>query len=184
MNTVRCALGIDPGFASLGYAVVELGRASDRVSTMGVFETKKENNKRKVLAADDNLRRCNEMVVFLDGLIRSRNVVCLCVESMSFPRNAAAAAKVAMCWGILASLATLRGLAISQASPQMLKKNLCGKRDASKEDVQAALTKEFPYLPTLVSSLAKSKHEHAFDALGAIVGVRDSDVLRLVRSML
>jgi len=184
MTIVRCALGIDPGFASMGYALVELGRASDRVVKMGVFETKKDTKKSTVLAANDNLRRCSEMAMFLEGLLRERSVVCFCVESMSFPRNASTAAKIAMCWGVISALAAVHQVSISQCSPQMLKKNLCGARDASKEDVQAALTREFPYLPGLVSSLAKSKHEHAFDALGAIVGVRDSDVLRLARSML
>jgi Holliday junction resolvasome RuvABC endonuclease subunit len=65
-----------------------------------------------------------------------------------------------------------------------MKKTLCGKRDASKEEVQTVLIQEFSYLPTLLAKLAKSKHEHAYDALGAIAGVRSSDVLRLLRRML
>jgi Holliday junction resolvasome RuvABC endonuclease subunit len=184
MSTVPCALGFDPGFASFGYAVVELGRASDRVVKLGVIVTQKDSKKKAVLAADDNVRRCEEIAGAIVPLLQEHRVVCLCAESMSFPRHSSSAAKVAMAWGVIATLAFMHKLPLAQCSPQVLKKNLCGTRDASKEDVQAALIKTFPYLPGLLSKLAKGKHEHAYDALGSVIAVQDFDVLRMARSML
>lgn len=60
----------------------------------------------------------------------------ICAESMSFPRFASAAAKMAMAWGGLVT--TWYAPPICQASPQEIKRALCGRADASKLDVEQA----------------------------------------------
>jgi Holliday junction resolvasome RuvABC endonuclease subunit len=76
----RLVLGIDPGFASLGFAVVELGESTsapygaglithaDMVVQIGVLRTKKSAKKQRVLSADDNIRRGRELALPIRGL--------------------------------------------------------------------------------------------------------------------
>lgn len=181
----RNALGLDPGFASIGYAVVEIGRHSDRVVALGVIRTEKSDAKRKVLATDDNVRRCQEIIRALKTLFDKMDPVVLCAESMSFPRNASAAAKVALTWGVITTLALTHTtqVPIIQCSPQELKKVVSGSKAASKTDVQDALLAKYSYLPSLLGKLPKGQHEHAYDALGAIEACGSSQALQIYRSM-
>ena len=173
-------LGLDPGFASLGYALVALHPVRETILSMGVIRTSKSTAKQGVLAADDNLRRARELWSLINQQLTAVEVIC--AESMSFPRNSQAAAKVAMSWGVIAALAEQRGLPIVQASPQAIKKSLCGVKSASKEEVQAALTARYGALP-LDPKVPKGEHEHAFDALAAVVCCLDSEVLRMARKL-
>jgi crossover junction endodeoxyribonuclease RuvC len=173
-------LGIDPGFASVGIAVVRLHPVRETVMQLGVLHTAKSGVKQNVLAADDNLRRARELFDALN--LHMAWVTVICAESMSFPRNSQAAAKVAMAWGVIASLAQWKGLPIVQASPQTIKKAVCGVKSASKEDVQQALRMRYGEMPG-VAELAKGELEHAFDALAAVVCCLDSEVVRMARKM-
>lgn len=188
MNGVP-VLGIDPGFANCGYAQVALeGDGTLRPLNMGVFETDKSSAKRNVLASDDNVRRAREIYRFLRVLLRDGSVgpVCaICAETMSFPRSSSVAAKMAMCWGVVAALSEEFDIPILQTTPQGLKLAVCGNKSASKEEVQQALEKRFgeKLLTDLVKETTPSKQEHPFDALGAVVACSSSEVLRLARRM-
>lgn len=182
-------LGVDPGFASIGYTVATLNREGPETPIlMGVFRTDKSNAKKNVLASDDNVRRAREISEFLRGLLRNQpygQIRAICAETMSFPRSASVAAKMAMCWGVLAALSEEYDIPVLQATPQDLKKHVTGVKTASKEDIQRALDKEFgvKVLKGLTSEVTGSLLEHPYDALGAIVACRDSEVLRLARRM-
>lgn len=198
-------LGIDPGFASLGYAVLNLTPEGPEVASLGVVRTKKSDKKQRVLAADDNIRRLRELYRPIDSLVRDgilpgqpargrgkqvvfgppTNVKLLCAEKMSFPRNASAAAKMAMSWGLIVASLERWGLPLLQASPQDIKRRVTGDASASKEDVQNALKKRFGRgLARMVSSLPEGEHEHAFDALASAVACLDSEEGRIVTSMM
>jgi Holliday junction resolvasome RuvABC endonuclease subunit len=101
---------------------------------------------------------------------------------MSFPRNASAAAKMAMSWGILVSLADRNGAAILQASPKEIKKKLCNSGSASKEDVEAAASVLYPNAPDLLTGLPAGVRNHAYDALAAVYTCLDTEFFRLVLS--
>jgi crossover junction endodeoxyribonuclease RuvC len=182
-------LGIDPGFASIGLSVVQMGPnpQDDRVVHMSVFQTKKASEKRKVRASEDNLERAKEISKEIGDLIQRWDVKLICAETMSFPRSSSAAAKMAMCWGVLAAIAQDRKLPITQASPQEIKKALCGKRDASKEEVQGVLNllfrRDLVGPNSAVSQIAKSALEHPYDALAAVIACRESEVALLLRRM-
>ena len=182
-------LGVDPGFANLGYAMVSLSADGTLLPVnMGVFETDKSTAKRNVLASDDNVRRAREISRFLRDLLREGSlgpVRAVCAETMSFPRSSSVAAKMAMAWGVVASLSEELDIPILQATPQGLKLAVCEDRSASKEDIQKALEKRFgkKLLTSLVKETTPSKQEHPFDALGAVVACSDSEVLRLARRM-
>lgn len=188
-------LGIDPGFANLGFSLCVAGRTATgertlSIQKMGCVFTEASSKKRNVLAADDNLRRTRELVVALDKLLgvdeegRAR-VRVICAESMSFPRNASNAAKVALSWGIIGTLSVLRDVPVVQASPQEIKLAVAGAKTASKEEIQAALQTRFH--TDLTERLTKvdgspltrkDAVEHPYDSLAAIVACMGSEVLK------
>lgn len=172
-------LGIDPGFSSVGWAIVEHHPdAGVRLVSLGVMRTKKATRKQNVLAAADNFRRAQEIGRELGALMLSARVDVVCAEAMSFPRSSSVAAKMAMCWGVLAQLCETLSLPLTQASPQQIKRSVTGNAAASKDDVAAALSLRFPDTVALVASVPASLHEHAHDAVGAIVACLESDVVR------
>lgn len=182
-------LGLDPGFASIGYALVLLDGGGRMIpQRMGVFHTEKSSAKRKVFASDDNVRRACEIYSFVRGLMTEGPhgpVRAVCAETMSFPRSSSVAAKMAMCWGVLAALSQQLDVPILQASPMELKLRVAASKKASKEEVQAALEKTFgaEQLRVLCEGVTKTTLEHPYDALGAVVACRESEVLRLARRM-
>ncbi len=96
---------LDPGFASVGYAVLLCEGDTVTLSRFGLCRTKKSTDS-EVYASDDNLRRAVEVSAALSALVTESSAPALgfCVEAFSFPRNASNAAKVALTWGVLACL--------------------------------------------------------------------------------
>lgn len=179
-------LGIDPGFACVGWAIVELvADAPLSLVSMGVWRTEKAEKRRKVLASDDNFRRARELARCLGGLAVSERVEMICAESMSFPRSSSVAAKMAMCWGAMAHLSEVMSLPVAMATPKEVKRAVTGNAAASKDEVKAAIEKRFgvELVTSLVASVPKSFQEHPFDAVAAIVACEHGDVLRMARRM-
>jgi hypothetical protein len=89
-----------------------------------------------------------------------------------------------MTWGILAALVEQFQLPLVQQSPQGIKKALCGKMSASKEDVRDALIARYPgAFDPFMEEYPATQWEHGFDAASALVATLDSDVLRAVRGL-
>lgn len=176
-------LGIDPGFASVGYCIVVLEPEGEVPIALGVIETKKNTRKHKVLACEDNFVRAKSIATSIQTLIHEHNVTAICAESMSFPRNASNAAKMALTWGALAGICEARMLSMVQPTPQTIKKKLTGRRDASKLDIQDALIMRYPDVEPQLKELPKTKREHAADALGAVVASLDSDIIHMARRL-
>lgn len=177
-------LGVDPGLASFGWAQVDVLRDGRLVAlAAGVVRTAKSARKANVLASADSLRRARDMYQALCALPRPQAIA---AESMSWPRNAGAATKVALSWGVLAAYAQHRGIPILQASPQVVKKTLCGFANASKEDVEVAVRGRVGCAWDTVreSGLARGLHEHMFDAMAVVVACADADVVRLLNAAL
>lgn len=181
-------LGLDPGLANLGIAVVELVGGGDKLVHLDVMRTEKSAKKRDVLASDDNLRRAREVSVRLMSVFTTYKIAAICAESMSFPRSSSAAAKMAMCWGAAAMLVAQNDIPLVQASPQEIKQTVCGRKDASKEDVEAAVRARYPNAHGLFSGrappIAPSYREHAYDAAAAIMtALVKSEAVRAIRKM-
>jgi Holliday junction resolvasome RuvABC endonuclease subunit len=199
-------LGIDPGFASVGYAVVSfepdhnyvgvMRSGGTQVPVMGTIRTEKSDKKRSVKASDDNLRRGREIHSALSFLMGPKpdthpaipfkfggeplNIQAVCVESMSFPRSASTAQKIGITWGIISAVSGWFDVPIVQASPQEIKKQVCGAKNASKENVQETLAGRFDIDLVL---FPKTLREHPFDALGAVIACQDSEVIRMALKM-
>lgn len=186
-------MGIDPGLAHLGVAVCEFAPIGIRVirevnssddaeptPVMYCLETEKSDKKLAVKASDDNTRRARELFVQLEAIVREHEVKAICTEAMSFPRSSSAAHKMGISWGVIVALSCLFDLPIVQASPKQVKQSVCGRADASKEDVQRALSAAYDVPLELFT---KTRREHPFDALGAVVSCQDSEVVRTARKM-
>ena len=176
-------LGVDPGFAATGVAVVELLPVGERVLHLGVIRTAKDNKKRNTLAADDNMRRTREIWRELDALIAHHGCVALAIEAESPMRNASAAAKVSKAHAVVGCLAEQRGLPVVSCSPQRMKKLLCGVQTASKDDIESALLARYGNHIENLFEGPEGLREHAFDSLGAVVASLDSEVVRMARAM-
>jgi Holliday junction resolvasome RuvABC endonuclease subunit len=174
-------LGLDPGFASLGYALLAIER-QPRVIAFGAFQTVATAKKHKVLAVEDNVWRATKIAAMLRYLATcSPRTVALCCEAMSFPRNASVAAKMAMTWGCIASLSEAASIPILQASPQRVKEGVCGVKTATKEEVQRACLRLYPEIGTMRESTVPSAWEHPHDALACAHLMLESDVVKMIR---
>jgi Holliday junction resolvasome RuvABC endonuclease subunit len=177
-------LGIDVGLATCGWAVVELlAEGGLRLGPLGVIRTQKAKTK-GTLATDDLHRRGQELARALAHVLDSWPPVCVCAESISYPRNAATSAMIGRAWGVLDAELQRRGHALISASPKAIKKAATGKQSASKEEVIAALDArtDGALRRQLAGIRAKTMHEHPADALGAVVACLDHDHMRLARA--
>jgi len=174
-------LGIDSGFANCGYARIELGLDTEDVLALGVIRTEKKSN---VPAWSDNTRRAREITRLL--LPVSEGVEAICSEAPSLPRNASTSFKLGICYGVLSCLAEIRNIPVVMVSPQELKKRLCGKGTATKDDVAAAVDQRFGRdfgAELLQSGVPKGAHEHPYDAIGAVISCLNSEVIQMARRL-
>ena len=176
-------LGIDPGLAHMGLAEADLypdGRLEP--VALHVVTTKKSDKKTKVLSGDDDFRRTLELARVLIPLFQNARIIT--TEGASWPRNNRSCALIGRGWGVVATLVEMHKLPVVSASPQAIKKRLCGQVKVGKEEVQKALDAMFEYkLQPLLAGHAHGLFEHPYDALGSIVACLDSDVLKMARTL-
>lgn len=185
-------IGIDPGLATCGFAVLRLqtfhvplsDRGEDRVTCvgLGVLRTKKLDGDSSITLG--NTRRAYAVARALENVIGGRapesmargagvkalfpneTISSVCVEAMSFPRSSSAAAKMAMTWGIIIANCVRRGIPLEQKRPQEVKLAVAGTQDASKKHVERVLLKIYGgQIRYYLRTVTPSMHEHAFDAL-------------------
>ncbi len=172
------ALGIDPGFASLGLAAVDLDEHVVRVPRCWVVRTEPSAKKRSVRQSEDLVRRCRELAVALERAIAEWRPAVACAETMSWPRDMKAATRIALAWGAVAAVLERHGIPLVQASPQEVKKALCGSKSASKEDVQVAVES---IVEAVTWPAQKTLVEHAADAIAVVLTCRDAELVRALR---
>ena len=175
-------LGLDGGFANLGFSVVEHD-TDTRVLAMGLIRTQK--GKPPIRATDDDVSRAREITRELQAVIASYRPQAVCSEAMSYPRNAANSTKMGIGWGIVSALAEIHRLAVVQASPQVIKRVVTGIRTASKERVAQDLQKRDPRALRVLEAagIPKSKQHHCWDAYAAVVACLESDVVLAMARM-
>jgi crossover junction endodeoxyribonuclease RuvC len=173
-------LGIDPGFAALGLAAVDVTIGEERIVTLAVVRTEKSARKLDVRASDDNMRRACELSVAISDFVARHRPVAIATEGQSWSRDAGVSAKIGMAWGVVAAIASRNGLAVVQASPQRIKNVICRSKTASKDDVILAIEERFPDIEW---PKPKGVVEHAADAIGAVLACLDSPVLQMARKL-
>lgn len=177
--------GIDPGFASIGLAVLESPdwysgydtiTVSPRTTTftpakvdlrsVEVYRTKRNKT---WAASADNVRRAQLIAQWLGERVVNYRPSMLCVEAMSFSRDAGASHKLGITRGVIACVAQWHSLVYREISPQDIKKHLTGKKTASKEEMIAEVELRHPEIRWPKQT---TLWEHAADAVGAALGSR------------
>lgn len=119
-------LGIDPGTAATGYAIVEGDRRRPRLIECGVVRTSR----------DDALPL--RLVAIHEGILEvvERHAPdCLAVEGVFYRKNARTAVVLAHARGAAILAGALRGLPVLEYPPAEIKNSVVGSGRASKEQV-------------------------------------------------
>lgn len=167
MNKLR-AVGIDPGFATTGVAVMEMGDAEPQVLHLGVIKTakasKKDRNGLRVSVDDQN-----RLSVIWDRLID----VCdefrphvFAFEVFSPRPGRVTGLKTMLVCGMVQGLAKHYGRPLFPFIPADIKIDLTGKKTSSKEAVEDALSVAVGGWDAMMAPIPKGQREHAADAAG------------------
>jgi len=167
-------VGIDPGFAAIGLAAVDLLHpAGATIRAVELLQTKPSHKKERLASSDDESRRLTEIedviIAFLD--VHLPDVVA--IEDPPWGKNAKAVRVCALMWGAAHALCRVRGLTVVNLTSQSIKKTVAGKRTASKEEVLDAIKAKYPFdgWPTT------NAVEHVADAVGAALTSRTHPVV-------
>ncbi|MDY6934479.1 MAG: crossover junction endodeoxyribonuclease RuvC [Spirochaetota bacterium] len=124
-------LGIDPGFGTLGWAIIEHNL---RIIEYGAIQTSKD---------DDIAQRLLRIHVDIIEIIERLQPDCMAVERLYFSKNTKTAMDVAKCIGVIMLTTRLLGIEYSEYSPSQIKHALTGYGRATKEQMQKMVMKIF-----------------------------------------
>ena len=119
-------IGIDPGMARLGYAVIETERGKPTLLACGVITTPKG------LAMHERLSSIYDA---LREIVREQQPASMAVEELFFAKNVTTAVSVGQARGIALLVAAQAGLAVYEYKPMQVKQAVHGYGLASKEQV-------------------------------------------------
>src|SRR5438093_904581 len=125
-------LGVDPGTAAVGLAVVERGTSRPRVLWAGTLRTPAG------LASERRLRRLHEGVV---TTIREHAPGAMAVERLLWGRNSQSAMAVARATGVIMLAAAEAGIPVEEYAPLEVKMAVTGVGNATKDAVRRALAR-------------------------------------------
>jgi len=168
----QIVMGVDPGFASGGVAILQRRSPSSPVQAIAVKflgtakATKKARNNLRVSA--DDFRRYKELWSMLEDLRIVHAPYAVGVEAYmpQGPRGGGQASKTLAVYGGVLWWALSRGLFVAPFVPSDLKKRFGGSKSASKEAVEAGLCREVEGLKELIVKIPKTQREHVADAAG------------------
>lgn len=158
--TVRI-LGIDPGLAKCGYAVIDYDGRTPVPVEYGLIRTK---------AGVPIPTRLHEIVSELGRIIDEFKPDECAVERVYFHRNVSTAIDIAMVMGAALALACEKGLTARQYAPLQIKRAIVGTGRADKRQVQHMVTAlyrldEIPKPPDVADALAVAlTHAHMRNA--------------------
>ena len=126
-------LGIDPGFAILGYAVVQGTKEKPVCLDFGVVKTDLPNLPERLVQITQDL----------ELLIEKYQPQQAVVEQLFFFKNQKTAMDVAQSRGVVLYLLAKHKIDIIQVTPMQVKQAVCGYGKASKQQVQKMTQKIF-----------------------------------------
>lgn len=193
MSKIRI-MGVDPGFANIGFAALDLfvdGR-SELLST-GLVITKP--GKGKVKQIEDEIRRLHEIedafLLFLaewkpDVVAIEEPGKCLMrrvIRGKSmWQTNPTLLRTSCLMWGAISGICRARGIYIVKYGSQEIKKAICGSHKASKTDMEKEI-KENRY-PSYSGWATTQRVEHEVDAVGAgVTSFKEPFVMSLLRNL-
>jgi crossover junction endodeoxyribonuclease RuvC len=143
-------LGIDPGYARLGYGIIQVSGNRPEFVDAGVFETAVEEPEGK---------RLLDLQVFLQNLFAQHRFTHAALEQVFLRRNLTTGIRLSEARGIIVMNLCQAGIGYSEISPTAMKKAITGSGTAQKKTVQL-MTAKLLHLP------AQMKIDDAADGLG------------------
>lgn len=120
-------MGIDPGYATTGFGLIEIEDQEIKMLDCGVITTKK---------GLPHGQRLTETVEDLLNLIDQFHPDHIAIEELFFSKNVKTALKVAECRGAIIYAITSRAIPLHEYKPNQVKINICGQGNAPKLQVQ------------------------------------------------
>lgn len=121
-------LGVDPGFATTGFAVVE--RAAGRLRALAVGAI-------KTTPGLPQAGRLLELKVALAGIVAAHSPDAVALERLFFNANVRTAMGVGQASGVVMVTAAEAGLSVNEYTPTEVKASVVGVGNASKHQVQS-----------------------------------------------
>jgi crossover junction endodeoxyribonuclease RuvC len=148
-------LGIDPGTATTGYAVIKTSSNKYHAQDFGLIETDKNGTPGK---------RFENIYKQMVGLLNKYSPDVMVIEKIFFANNAKTAIRVGQAQGVMLLAAARSKVDVVEIAPGTIKKVVAGSGRADKKDIQRALRKVFG---AKVRSKAKKRthFDNAADAL-------------------
>lgn len=163
-------VGIDPGFAKVGLAVLEQAPAEPvAVQHLQVVSTAREKPVRGAtplrVSWEDN-RRVREVYAAIDAVIERFEPRVMAVEAFApfTGRGGGNAWKTAIVYGVCQAIALQRGMLLITGLPLDLKRAFSLTKGASKMDVAEALRAKVDGLDAHLRAIRPSQWEHVTDA--------------------
>jgi len=172
-------LAIDPGFRRTGWVVVDVHGDGIIPVECGLIETQKATG--KVLVAVDDWECCRIITRELIAVACIHEARCIVVEAPAGSKSSRAAKCMALAFACCAAVAEVYERPAVLVSADRAKKAATGRRNASKDDVAAAVAHLLP--PDWGDPWPRSKREHITDAAALVLGAWESDVVRMVRAL-
>jgi crossover junction endodeoxyribonuclease RuvC len=129
-------LGIDPGLATVGYAIVKGSKEKPICLDFGVLTTDFSED---VTLTD----RLLEIAGDLESIIQTHRPQRAVVEELFFFKNQKTAITVAQSRGVVLYLLAKYNIPVMHVTPLQVKQTLCGYGKASKQQIQTRVQKLF-----------------------------------------
>ena len=150
---IRRVLGIDPGIASTGWAIVDFHKNRYACVDYGVVETKPDT------AHGERL-----LIIFteIEKIIKNYQPKEAGMETLYFAKNVSSAMAVAEARGVITLCLSKNCILLGEYTPLVIKQSITGHAKAEKSLVQE-------YLQMLLGLSSAIKPDHASDAVGAAI---------------
>ena len=170
------ALGVDPGLAHTGLAIVtETDRGVFHIVHLGCVKTTKGQD-RDVRIVDDDGRRLVEIHKAVTRVIADHAPGMVGIETYA-PRTGLqgnGAHKVVAVYGLVAGLALSANRPVFGATPQDIRRTLLGKSGGTKQAVAGAVHVLCPGMAAALAKRPKAEHEHIIDAVAHAIHALES----------
>lgn len=127
-------LGIDPGTATTGFALVKGTQKNPEIVEYGTFQTAPRDKKL-------DPQRLKEIADDIEYLIENFKPTKAVVEDLFFFKNAKTVITVAQARGVILYLLEKNNIPVVSVTPLQIKQTLCGYGRAEKKQVQAMVKK-------------------------------------------
>lgn len=148
-QSVVRVLGIDPGFARIGIAILEHGGSKEKLIHSECFETKPNT---------EHAKRLSAIATRLRSVIREFKPNELAIETLLWSKNKKTALQVAEARGVILLVASEADILIREFNPNQVKLSVTGYGKSDKKQIIFMLHK-------LIKIPAGIKHDDEYDAI-------------------